>query len=106
GGIFMRFGRNFYVQPEILLSQKGGRFNVYKDGVQNEDGKVDVRFSNLDVPVLLGGRFFRFFRVNAGPMASLRLTENGKIGESFDQYTGDEADISYKTGVSWGYQMG
>ncbi len=106
GGIYMRFGRNFYLQPEILLSQKGGKFNVYEDGVKNEDGKVDVRFSNLDVPVLVGGRLFRFFRINAGPMASFRLTENGKIGESFDQYTGDDADITYKNGVAWGYQMG
>ena len=88
GGVFFRFGKTFYLQPEILLSQKGGKFNVYKDGVQDGDGKVDVRFSNLDVPVLFGVRVAKFFRVNVGPMASLRLSNNGKIKDSFDDVTG------------------
>ena len=69
GGIFMRFGREFYVQPEILLSQKGGKFDVYKTGVTNDQGELDVRFSNLDIPVLLGYRFGKIFRVNVGPVA-------------------------------------
>ena len=63
----MRFGREFYVQPEILLSQKGGKFDVYKTGVTNNEGKVDVRFSNLDIPVLFGYRFAKVFRINVGP---------------------------------------
>lgn len=54
GGVFFRFGRTFYIQPEILLSHKGGKFNVYEDGVRNDNGKVDVRFSNFGVPVLFG----------------------------------------------------
>ena len=88
GGVFFRFGKTFYIQPELLLSQKGGKFNVYEDGVLH-DGKVDVRFSNLDVPVLFGLRIAKFFRINVGPMASLRLNKNGKISDSFDAVTGE-----------------
>jgi len=106
GGVFFRFGRTFYVQPEILLSQKGGKFNVYKDGVQNSDGKVDVRFSNLDVPVLFGVRVAKFFRINVGPMASLRMSSNGKIGDSFDDVTGDNSNTTFKNRLAYGYQAG
>ncbi len=106
GGVFFRFGRNFYIQPEFLLSQKGGKFNIYKDGVQNSEGKVDVRFSNLDVPVLFGMRVAKLFRINVGPMASLRMSSNGKIGDSFDQLTGDNSDAEFKNRLAYGYQAG
>lgn len=106
GGVFFRFGKTFYVQPEFLLSQKGGRFNVYEDGVQNSDGKVDVRFSNLDVPVLFGFRVARFFRVNVGPMASLRLSSNGKIGDSFEEVTGPNSSAEFNDRLAFGYQAG
>ncbi|MCF0040396.1 PorT family protein [Dyadobacter sp. CY399] len=105
GGVFFRFGKTLYIQPEILLSQKGGKFNVYEDGVLN-DGKVDVRFSNLDVPVLFGVRIAKFFRVNVGPMASLRLNKNGKIGDSFDDVTGGNSGAEFKNRLAFGYQAG
>ena len=96
----------FIYSLKFLLSQKGGKFNVYEDGVQNSNGKVDVRFSNLDVPVLFGVRIARFFRINAGPMASLRMTSNGKIGDSFDKFTGENAGTEFKNRVAYGYQAG
>jgi hypothetical protein len=106
GGVFFRFGRTFYIQPEVLLSQKGGKFNVYKDGVKDENGKVDVRFSNLDVPVLFGVRVAKFFRVNVGPMASLRMSNNGKIKDSFDQVTGSNSSGEFNNRLAFGYQAG
>jgi len=105
GGVFFRFGKTLYIQPEILLSQKGGKFNVYEDGVLN-DGKVDVRFSNLDVPVLFGLRVAKFFRVNVGPMASLRLNKNGEIGDSFNDITGENSGAEFKNRLAFGYQAG
>ncbi len=106
GGVFFRFGRDFYLQPEVLLSQKGGEFNVYEDGIQNNDGKVDVRFSNLDVPLLFGVKLGKIFRINVGPMASLRMSSNGKIGDSFDDFTGDNSDAEFKNRLAYGYQAG
>jgi hypothetical protein len=106
GGVFFRFGKTAYIQPEILLSQKGGRFNVYKDGIKDENGNVDLRFSNLDVPVLLGFRVARFFRVNVGPMASLMLAKNGRIKDSFDEITGDNGSGEFNNRLAFGYQAG
>ena len=106
GGIFMRFGREFYVQPEILLSQKGGKFDVYKTGVKNDEGELDVRFSNLDVPVLLGYRFGKIFRINVGPVASFRLSDSGKISDSFNEYTEGDTEATFDNNVAFGYQAG
>jgi len=106
GGVFFRFGKNVYIQPEFLLSQKGGKFNVYKDGVQDSDGKVDVRFSNLDVPVLFGIRIAKLLRINVGPMASLRMSNNGKIGDTFNDVTGDNSNAEFKNRLAFGYQAG
>ena len=106
GGVFMRFGREFYVQPEILLSQKGGKFDVYKTGVTNDEGELDVRFSNLDIPVLLGYRFAKIFRINVGPVASFRLSDSGKISDSFNQYTEGDTEATFDNNVAIGYQAG
>ncbi len=106
GGVFMRFGREFYVQPEILLSQKGGKFDVYKTGVTNEEGELDVRFSNLDIPVLFGYRFAKIFRVNVGPVASFRLSDSGKISDSFNEYTVGNTEAKFDNNVAFGYQAG
>jgi len=106
GGVFFRFGRTFYIQPEVLLSQKGGKFNVFQDGVQNSDNKVDVRFSNLDVPVLFGVRVAKFFRVNVGPMASFQMSSNGKINDTFNAVTGDNSNAEFKNRLAFGYQAG
>jgi len=106
GGIFMRFGREFYVQPEILLSQKGGKFDVYKTGVKNDEGELDVRFSNLDVPVLLGYRFGKIFRINVGPVASFLLSDSGKISDSFNEYTEGDTEATFDNNVAFGYQAG
>ncbi len=106
GGIYARFGREFYVQPELLISQKGGKFSVFKSGVTNEEGKVDVRFSNVDVPVMFGYRFAKIFRVNVGPVASFRLSDSGKISDSFNKYTNGNTSATFDKNVAIGYQAG
>ena len=106
GGIFMRFGREFYVQPEILISQKGGKYNVFKGSLTNEENEVDVRFSNLDIPVMLGYRFAKIFRVNVGPVASFSLANSGKISDSFQKYTDNNLNATLDNNVAFGYQAG
>ena len=50
GGIFMRFGKTFFIQPEILLSQKGGKFDVFEDGKAN-GRTIDLKLTNIDFPI-------------------------------------------------------
>ncbi len=106
GGVFFRFGEKFFLQPEAVLSQKGGRFQILRDnqGV-NDPRNVDVRFTNLDVPVLVGVRIGEVLRLNLGPMASIRLSDNGKLRDTFNQYAGQSVDNVFKQAV-FGYQAG
>ena len=105
GGAFVRFGSSLFIQPELLLSQKGGAFNVFRSGVGNEMNTVNVRFTNLDVPVMLGIRIGDVLRFNAGPIASLRLSENGGLRDALNEVgaTSVEDNLSQ---AALGYQAG
>lgn len=105
GGLFMRFGRTFYFQPEFLVSQKRGEFNLYEDGVTNEEGKVDVRFSNLDVPLLFGFKIGNTLRINAGPLVTFRLGEEGRLTNAGGQ-TPTTDPVLLSDNAVFGYQMG
>lgn len=111
GGVFLRLGSTLFVQPELLLSQKGGAFNVFRSGVGNDKNTVNVRFTNLDVPVMFGIRFGDVFRINAGPVASLRLSENGGLRKALNDVGAgsvkdnfNQAALGYQAGV--GFDIG
>lgn len=105
GGVFFRFGNKFFVQPEAVLSQKGGRFQVLRDNQGASLRDVDVRFTNLDVPVLVGIRVGDVLRLNLGPVASLRLSDNGSLRDTFNQYSGQTVGDVFKQ-AALGYQAG
>jgi hypothetical protein len=104
GGVFLRFGKTIFIQPEILLSQKGGKFDVFEDGKAN--GKtVDLRLTNIDFPLLVGVKLGNVLRINAGPIATFRLSDNGQLGDSIKEYQGKSADEIFNS-VILGYQAG
>jgi hypothetical protein len=105
GGAFLRFGSSLYVQPELLLSQKGGTYNVFRDGVSNDNNEIDVRFTNLDVPVLLGIRIGDVLRFNAGPIASLRMSENGGLRQALNEIGATSVSDNIRR-ATLGYQAG
>lgn len=104
GGIFMRFGKKVFIQPEILLSQKGGKFDIFEDGKSNGK-KVDFNLTNLDLPVLVGVKIGNVLRINAGPVATFRLSDSGNLGDSIKEYQGQSANEVFKE-VILGYQAG
>jgi len=104
GGIFMRFGKTIFIQPEILLSQKGGKFDVFEDGRAN-GRKVDFNLTNLDLPVLVGVKIGNVLRINAGPVATFRLADSGNLGDSIKEYQGESANEVFKKAIL-GYQAG
>lgn len=79
-GAFARIGgMGFYVQPEAYVASKGGKFHVSLDGSSSSEG--NVRFTTLDVPVLLGtkiGADRLNLRFMAGPMISFTLDKSLK----------------------------
>jgi hypothetical protein len=102
-GLFARFGGGFYVQPELYLSSKGGKFDSNANGT-NYTG--NVKFTTLNVPLLLGGSFGTKnlnFRVMAGPIYSYLMDKKENFSANF---AGAYADFGNYRNSTLGYQAG
>lgn len=102
GGIYARLGRKIFIEPEVLVSTKGG--SIYVPGLSQTK---QFTFTNIDVPVLLGVRW-KIFHVMAGPVASYTLKTDTELNDLINlvttKYTGTTAEIAAKT--SFSYQVG
>lgn len=102
GGIYARLGRKIFIEPEVLVSTKGG--SIYVPGLSQTK---QFTFTNIDVPVLLGLRW-KIFHVMAGPVASYTLKTDTELNDLINlvttKYTGSTAEIAAKT--SFSYQLG
>ena len=102
GGIYARLGRKIFIEPEVLVSTKGG--SIYVPGLSQTK---QFTFTNIDVPVLLGFRW-KIFHVMAGPVASYTLKTDTELNDLINlvttKYTGSTAAIAAKT--SFSYQVG
>lgn len=103
GGVWMRFGRTLFIQPEAVVSSKGGAFEVYYNG-QNVSDMVKVKLTTIDVPILVGLKLGPI-RVNAGPMASFLVGNNQTLGQALQQYTTGSVSDAFKKAY-YGYQLG
>lgn len=105
GGVYARFGKHLFVQPEVLVSTKGGTFDIIEnDRDQPVTRQVNVRYSSIDVPILIGLKGGPF-RINAGPMASFRIGDNQKLKDAFKYYTSGSVNDALSEAV-YGYQLG
>jgi len=103
GGVYMRFGKGFFVQPEVLVSTKGGHFDIQRNhGDVPDVARIEYKFSSIDVPVLFGLKGGPF-RINAGPMASFRIGDNQNVREAIRYYTTSPTAMSE---AILGYQLG
>ncbi|TLU91633.1 porin family protein [Dyadobacter sediminis] len=104
GGIYMRFGRTIFIQPEVLVSTKGGSFEIVQmDREQPVSKTVDIKYSNIDVPLLIGLKGGPI-RILAGPVTSFRIGDNQRLRDAFKQYTSDLNNALSE--ASFGYQLG
>ncbi|MCE7065543.1 porin family protein [Dyadobacter sp. CY326] len=104
GGIYARFGRTLFIQPEVLVSTKGGSFEIVKTNLEKPvTEKINVKYSNIDVPLLIGFKGGPL-RILAGPVTSFRIGDNQRLSDAFKYYTTD-----FNTSMSeatFGYQLG
>lgn len=100
-GVYTRFGRNLFIQPEVLYSTRSGSFNVLRNG-QSES--VTVKTTSFDVPVLLGIKGGPI-RVMAGPVVSFRVDDNQRLGAALSQYTNSSLNDAWAKAY-YGYQIG
>jgi hypothetical protein len=88
GAVFMRMtSGSFYLQPEIIYSTKGGKFDFL-----NKDGdllnRVDAKFTAIDLPLLIGIRF-RDARIFVGPVVSYAIKKNSDFTNALKPYTNE-----------------
>ncbi len=102
-GAYARIGRKLFLQPEVLLSSKGGTFEILKNG-STTPVNVNVKFSQIDIPVLIGLKVGPF-RVNAGPMASLNINQGSQLGDALKIYTSQNINKTIEQ-ATFGYQAG
>ncbi len=83
-GAFLRINfEKFFIQPELLISQKGGNLRA-----RTQLGFTDFRrtIGSVDVPVLVGVKFLKFMRLNVGPVLMFPIGGNQSEGDEEDNY--------------------
>jgi hypothetical protein len=104
GGVYARFGRTLFIQPEVLVSTKGGSFEIVQmDQEQPISKTINIKYSNIDVPLLIGLKGGPF-RILAGPVTSFRIGDNQKLRDAFKYYTSDLNNAMSQ--ATFGYQLG
>lgn len=118
-GVFGRIGAaGFYVQPEVLFTQTKSTFlsdlpnqlslsardlnfpDAIGASIPPTAGELTATFNRLDVPVMLGMRMLKIFRIQAGPVASFNLNSSLKNLEGVDQDCDfAKATLGYQAGV-------
>lgn len=93
-GVFGRIGgAGFFVQPELLFTQTSGEFI-------NDQDQIKAEFNRLDVPVMLGMRFLKILRIQAGPIASLNINSKlSEAGNTIDDAEFKNATLGYQAGI-------
>lgn len=102
-GLFARVGTGFYVQPELYVSSKGGKFN---SSANNTTYSGDVKFTTLNVPLLVGtaiGDDNLNFRIMGGPVYSYVMDKSRNFSANFN---GAYADFGNYKNSTLGYQVG
>jgi len=98
-GMFVRLGLDaLYIQPELLLTSTKSTYSFHTLASPGEVQFRDEDFLNIDIPVVVGLKFAAF-RVQAGPVASIRI--QGK--SDFENL--DALSRTYNQ-ASWGAQLG
>ncbi len=99
GGVYSRVGiLGFYVQPEVLYSQRKGAHTSNVDGTA-----VINTLSYVDVPVLFGYKLL-FARINVGPSFQFLMSANQKASDAamdpnFSEDNFNKSVVGYQAGV-------
>ncbi|EKB48583.1 porin family protein [Cecembia lonarensis] len=97
-GLFVRMGGNsIFAQPEFLFTNTGG--SIVQQMPSGAEEVLQASFNRLDVPLMFGFKLASFFRIQAGPIASVLI--DYKLEDALQNAR--ELDYSSST---LGYQAG
>ncbi len=85
GGVFVRLGDKLYFQPELLYAMQKNEYEVTVSDVNNQNPETVtklVKFSTVDVPLLVGIKLLDFNLVNVRLFAGPKFRLNA--GSSLD----------------------
>lgn len=98
-GLWARLGLgNVHIQPEAYFTTKNSTVQVPKESTPSEFIKGDLKFSNIDVPILIGTKFplgIADFKLQAGPLFSFVLDQDASYGDNISN-TYENALKNYK----------
>jgi len=102
-GLFGRlsFG-GFFLQPEVLYTKTNGTFQINSPipGGGSGNNTFSQDFNRLDIPVMLGLKLFNFFRIQAGPIASIDMNSDFKDATNTIQNVDfEKTTLGYQAGV-------
>lgn len=110
-GVWGRAGiAGFYIQPEAYFTSKTASIHPDLDDAATQLVKGDIKFTNIDIPILLGKKF-GFGPLNAklmaGPLFSFVINENNPYAKSvnavykdaFDDYKKQFSSLVFGTGI-------
>jgi len=100
-GVFVRFGKKLYLQPELMFVTKGGK--ITHEGL---DVKTTVNLSSVQIPLLIGYKLIDLkainLRIMTGPAVSFVTNEKIDIDSSIENpLTKDNIKNTI-----WSYQFG
>ncbi len=109
-GAYSRFGKKLYFGPEIYVATKGGTIDLSKTDISNPAAPkisqaIRVSYTNIDVPLLIGYRLLKIFRVSAGPVASLNVGSNQNLSEALKYYSQNNISNTFSN-ATYSYQLG
>lgn len=87
----------FFVQPELYYAQSSTEITLQEIGSTNVSTEVN-KLNTLNIPILFGTKFGPF-RVNAGPVATIILSNTNIV----DNVSGLDQDMDK---ANWGLQAG
>ncbi len=98
-GAFLRMGKKFYFQPEVVYATSGGKLDS-AGSIEN------IKFQNLDIPLLLGFKIINAkvinFRILAGPTASFIINKNISLNNLENAFVSEDE----LKNVAWGFDLG
>lgn len=102
GGMFFRIQSGFFsFQPEVLYSQKNGKYS-YSTLQSGLDTLFKNNFNFVDIPFIFNLHFGKAVRINTGPVFNLLLKEDVSYIVENDNNIRDIADeVSNVINVAW-----
>ncbi len=107
-GLFARASLlGVYIQPEVLLSNSNSeiKYNDLSDSENPMEIVGEVRLNKLEIPVLIGKRFFKVLRVNAGPIFTILINEDITQPSDYEKIESNYKDTTVGAQIGAGLDL-